>query len=127
MGPDFFSILNLGFKFRFIDPPHYSITKTSSSSFFSICIKKTQFDVNHSLQFFRIKNQLDLSVASLKLASFGEHAHDFASSACDRAAVLPAALCVRQDAAAKVKDEMRHQGDNKPSFFSPRRGLIVFL
>ena len=80
-------------------------------------MEKTQFDVNHSLQFFRIKNQLDLSVASLKLASFGERAHDFASSACDRAAVLPALCAYVKTNAAKVKDEMRHQGDNKPSFF----------
>ena len=35
--------------------------------------------------------------------------------------MLPAALCVRQDEAAKVKDEMRHQGDNKPSFFFSKR------
>ena len=40
--------------------------------------------------------------------------------------MLPAALCVRQDEAAKVKDEMRHQGDNKPSFFSAKKRANCF-
>ena len=45
----------------------------------------------------------------------------------DRAAVLPAALCAYvKTNAAKVKDEMRHQGDNKPSFFFAKKRANCF-
>ena len=93
-GPDFFSILNLGF-LRFLSreyPPHYLFTSTSFSNGFKV--EKTHFWNWKTIHFILLFHQLDLSVASLKLASFAASAHDFASSAWSSSC---AAACVRQD------------------------------
>ena len=122
-GPDFFSILNLGF-LRFLSPeypPHYLFTSTSFSNGFTGWKKHTFETENHSLYSLISSTWFECCLTQTGVIR-SERAWF-----CVKRMIEQLCCCLRtsgsqhsqlQDEAAKVKDEMRrHQGDNKPSFF----------